>query len=170
MKILGAVAAFILGAFLGAALAKIVRDNGLNTIRITSRRRAKANALIELISQVEREPKLIPFVRSVEILERGSSHVDYRVGFGVGMTLVEALYTKTWDKTKGVVEWKSESGDLRLRHSGRIRFPSDAGQERIELNTEYGFGIPILGPLLTATVAPAVKFALALWLRRLGDR
>ncbi|MDO8682186.1 MAG: SRPBCC family protein [Armatimonadota bacterium] len=169
MRTIGIILAFALGAFWGVVFAQVARNRGRATIRLIRRITASPESIITLVSQVERESEIIPFVRSVYILSQGHNWVRYRVTLGLVFSLAQVVYRKSWDKEKRFIQWRSESGSLRLAHSGRITFSPTSEGWLMRLSTEYAFRTPVIGWLLTALAQVPLALALWIWLRRLAS-
>jgi ribosome-associated toxin RatA of RatAB toxin-antitoxin module len=168
MNTINIIIAFIIGAGIGVSLAKIIRNGGVVRIHMRRRVTAPPAEIIDLISQVEREPELIPLVRSVEVMERRGDQVKYIAEFGLGFNVIQASYRKSWNVKKQKVNWQSESASHHLKHSGQIEFRTVDGVTYAHLITEYSFGIPVAGPLIAMLSEWAVVGALSTWLHRLN--
>jgi hypothetical protein len=159
-----------LGIVGGAAMAGEVirRTHVRNSLRISRWTERSVHSVIEDISHIEREPALIPYVESIDIIERASESVRYTAkGSAAGVPfLVE--YTKEWNFDRGIVEWRSERGSYGLKNQGSIRVYERGGRTQIELNTDFSIGLPVIGALEEEVVRPFLVHAFGTWLDHLA--
>ena len=72
-------------AFAAAVVGEMLRRNGYSvSIRLTRTVQAEARAIIDLVSQVERETELIPAIQKVTLLDESPEAVRYRVDGTIG--------------------------------------------------------------------------------------
>lgn len=125
--------------------------------------------IINQIAHVEREPELIPFVRSVEILESGNDFARYRVcgqTYGLPWWI---QYKKTWDYETGTVKWWSEKGAYGFQNVGRLTIRKADGRNIIRLDAGFSVCLPWIGCIIERTICPALHYAFGKWLDRLAS-
>lgn len=165
--------AIILGAIGITAIA-------IGTIDAFSRRNSKVHIeketdvprsnIIDIISHVEYEPELIPFVDSVEILGMGQDCVRYEVKGSVYGIPWWMHYRKVWDKELGIAKWASEKGSYGLRSTGRIVIKTDMDGNRIILDSKYSIRTPVLNRIAEKVMYPMLRYAFNIWLQKLSDK
>ncbi|HEY3266286.1 MAG TPA: hypothetical protein VGM37_05125 [Armatimonadota bacterium] len=129
---------------------------------VSARNPAPPALAAALVSRVELEPELIPFVRRVDVLARGDGWVRYRVFLPLGLRMT---FVKAWSPS--AVVWLSVSASLGVAQRGRLLLtptPSGGCEARLQVWTRF----PIPG--LAALARPAARYAFRRWLEGLAEQ
>lgn len=136
-------------------------------VRVTAVQDVEPEPLLDLVSQVEREPEFIPTVQDVQVEDRLGETVRYRVEVQALGIPAWARFQKRIRPDEGWAVWFTLEGMLGMEQRGRFYSIREGGHTLTTIDTETRFNLPLLGPLLAHGSRPFLSFAFAAWLRNL---
>ncbi|MHB1001406.1 MAG: hypothetical protein ACYC27_19375 [Armatimonadota bacterium] len=156
----------------GLAIGSIKKTGNTRNMKLHIERKSNlpSDEVINIISQVEKEPGIIPFVESVSIIDKGPCCTRYEVkgsAFGVPWWM---RFKKAWDQELGVVKWASECGSYGLRNTGRITITDNENGSSIILDSKYVIHKAVVDRYVEKLMRPGLEYAFRIWLDRLSDR
>jgi hypothetical protein len=161
--------ALLAGAGVGAAsigwLERFRQSRASRCVTIQEHVPADPAALFERLRDVEAEPRLVPGVEAVTVLERGDSFVGYRVEGRLCGTPWWVVFRKEWEQAPGTLTWESEDGTFGIRQVGHLSVEAEDGGSLVTVVACTRFDQPLIGPLATLTCGPCyLEGAFRTWL------
>lgn len=152
-------------AGVGVAVLEVVRGRSLH-VRLDMERETTLSpeAVIGAAVQVEREAGVIPYVRRVEVLERNSGWVRYKVFGSTYRIPWWVQYRKAWDYEAGIVKWASEKSSYGIRNSGRLTITKHGDVNHVRLETGYSVHRTGVGHFMESAMRSVLNHALGKWL------
>jgi hypothetical protein len=134
---------------------------------VTSVSDADPEALLDLVSQVEREPEFVPSVTSVKVEERQGDSVRYRVETRIAGAPGWARFRKSIRPIEGVAEWETLEAAFGFRQTGILICERENQRTVTSVQTETACEIPALGPALARLSVPFLAPIFLKWVKNL---
>lgn len=156
---------------LGAAIwgvARALRCRQNVTLSLEQPTRLDADVVIGRVADISSEPAMIPFVKSVEILDQSPSAVEYIVR-GCAFRIPWWMhYRKLWNYRANMVNWSSVDGSFSVENTGRLTVERRPSGNVIRLTTGYSVGMPVGSRFIERMLRPLLAYAFGVWLKRLS--
>ena len=158
----------MLGA--GVGVGAILLSRPVARTRVTATLRSLPRVLLARVERVEEEPRVIPFVRSVDVERRGADDAVYLVRVCAAGVAGWARFHKRFDRVANQAHWSTLDGFLAFEQTGSISFISDPdGRTLAVVETRTRFALPVVGRAMAQACRPWLAAAFAEWLARLDD-
>jgi hypothetical protein len=135
--------------------------------RLTSVSDADPESLLDLVSQVEREPEFVPTVTSVEVEKREGDTVQYRVETRIAGVPGWARFRKRVSVAEGSAEWETLDGAYGFRQAGLLVCERENQRTVTTVQTETACSIPVIGPVLAHFSTPFLTPIFLNWIKNL---
>jgi ribosome-associated toxin RatA of RatAB toxin-antitoxin module len=119
--------------------------------------RAPLGRVYERAKQVEDFPRFMPDLERVTVLERrdGLPAVTEWVGIVEGRR-IRWVEEDSWDDARHECRFRQREGDFD-RYEGTWTFAPDGQGTRTTITVEFEFGIPLIGPLVSALLRAKMR-------------
>ncbi len=119
--------------------------------------RAPLGRVYERAKQVEDFPRFMPDLERVTVLERrdGLPAVTEWVGIVEGRR-IRWVEEDSWDDARHEFRFRQREGDFD-RYEGTWTFAPDGQGTRTTITVEFEFGIPLIGPLVSALLRAKMR-------------
>ncbi len=119
--------------------------------------RAPLGRVYERAKQVEDFPRFMPDLERVTVLERrdGLPAVTEWVGIVEGRR-IRWVEEDSWDDARHECRFRQREGDFD-RYEGTWTFAPDGQGTRTTITVEFEFGIPLIGPLVSALLRSKMR-------------
>lgn len=119
--------------------------------------RAPLGRVYERAKQVEDFPRFMPDLERVTVLERrdGLPAVTEWVGIVEGRR-IRWVEEDSWDDARHECRFRQREGDFD-RYEGTWTFAPDGEGTRTTITVEFEFGIPLIGPLVSALLRAKMR-------------